>query len=297
MNLSKQLGFPENSKLLIIHADDAGLSHSENMATIKSLEQGIVNSYSIMVPCPWFFEIAKFAKQKPEFDYGIHLTLTCEWENYKFGPVLPSSEVPSLVDENGYFYKNRDQLIKNAALEDVKKELNAQIKKALKFGLNPTHIDSHMYSVGASPEFFQIYRDIGEDYNLPIMISKQLMEMARLNPSQNIRDEDLLIEKAHYGIFDYFKSGNLSNYYSKVFENLVSGLNIILIHPAFDDFEMQGITVNHPNFGSEWRQIDFDSFTSEYSKQQLKKNDIKLITWNDIKKIKTAYKNVSYEKP
>jgi len=283
MNLSQKLGFSEDTKLLIIHADDAGLSHSENMATIKSLEKGIVNSYSIMVPCPWFYEMAVFAKNNPRFDNGIHLTLTCEWENYKFGPVLPIKEVPSLVDENGYFYKKREQLRKSASAQDVKKELRAQIEKAINFGLKPTHIDSHMYSVGASPEFFQIYRDLGKEYNLPIMISSQLMEMVGLNPDQIINNGDLTIEKAHFGIFEYFESGKLSDYYSKVFENLVSGLNIVLIHPAFDDNEMKGITLNHPNFGSEWRQIDFDSFTSPENMAKLKESDIELITWNDIR--------------
>jgi len=283
MNLAQKLGFSEDTKLLIIHADDAGLSHSENMATIKSLEKGIVNSYSIMVPCPWFYEMAVFAKNNPRFDNGIHLTLTCEWENYKFGPVLPIKEVPSLVDENGYFYKKREQLRKSASAQDVKKELRAQIEKAINFGLKPTHIDSHMYSVGASPEFFQIYRDLGKEYNLPIMISSQLMEMVGLNPDQIINNGDLTIEKAHFGIFEYFESGKLSDYYSKVFENLVSGLNIVLIHPAFDDNEMKGITLNHPNFGSEWRQIDFDSFTSPENMAKLKESDIELITWNDIR--------------
>ncbi len=105
MNLSQNLGFPENTKLLIVHADDAGLSHSGNRATIKSLQYGVVNSFSIMVPCPWFHEMAVFARKNPRFDYGIHLTLTCEWEYYRFDPVLPISEVPSLVDENGHFYK------------------------------------------------------------------------------------------------------------------------------------------------------------------------------------------------
>ncbi|PKV52756.1 hypothetical protein ATE84_4883 [Aquimarina sp. MAR_2010_214] len=286
MNSAQKLGFSENTKLLIIHADDAGLSHSENRATIQCLEKGIVNSYSIMVPCPWFYEMAVFAKNNPQFDNGIHLTLTCEWENYKFGPVLPISEVPSLVDDNGYFYKKRDNLRNNAKIEDVEKELDAQIKKALKFGLKPTHIDSHMYSVGASSAFFQVYRNLGKKYNLPIMISKQLMEMVGLIPEENILEQDLTIEKVHYGIYKYFESGKLSEYYSQVFENLVSGLNIILIHPAFDDNEMKGITVNHPNFGSEWRQIDFDFFTSEQNKSKLRESNIELITWNDIKKQK-----------
>ena len=283
MNLAQKLGFSKDAKLLIIHADDAGLSHSENMATIQSLENGIVNSYSIMVPCPWFYEMALFAKSNPQFDNGIHLTLTCEWENYKFGPVLPIKEVPSLVDENGHFYKKREQLRNNASAADVKKELQAQIEKAIRFGLKPTHIDSHMYSVGASPEFFDIYRDLGKKYKLPLMISGQLMEMVGLNPNLNINEGDLTIKKAHYGIFEYFESGKLSDYYSTFFKDVVSGLNIVLIHPAFDDNEMKGITVNHPNFGAEWRQIDFESFTNQNNKAKIKEHNIELITWNDIR--------------
>ena len=283
MNLAQKLGYSKDAKLLIIHADDAGLSHSENMATIQSLENGIVNSYSIMVPCPWFYEMALFAKSNPQFDNGIHLTLTCEWENYKFGPVLPIKEVPSLVDENGHFYKKREQLRNNASVHDVKKELESQIEKAISFGLKPTHIDSHMYSVGASPEFFDIYRDLGKKYKLPIMISHQLMEMVGLNPNLNINEGDLTIKKAHYGIFEYFESGKLSDYYSTFFKDVVSGLNIVLIHPAFDDNEMKGITVNHPNFGAEWRQIDFESFTNQNNKAKIKEHNIELITWNDIR--------------
>jgi len=283
MNSAQKLEFSENTKLLMIHADDAGLTHSENMATIKSLEKGIVNSYSIMVPCPWYYEMAVFAKNNPQFDYGIHLTLTCEWENYKFGPVLPVSEVPSLVDENGYFYKKREQLRKNASAEDVKNELQAQIEKAIKFGLKPTHIDSHMYSVGTSPEFFDVYRDLGEKYNLPVLINEQLMKMVGLKPELNIKEGDFLIDRTYVAEFKYFETGKLGDYYSLILENLTSGLNLILIHPAFDDNEMKGVTINHPNFGSEWRQIDFDFFTNEENKTKLKENNIELVTWNDIK--------------
>ena len=285
MKVAELLGFKEHTKLLIIHADDAGLSHSENMATIESLNDGVVNSYSIMVNCPWSFEICQFAKHNPQFDYGIHLTLTCEWENYRFGSVSPNNQVSSLLDQNGFFYKKREQLVNNATLEDVEKELDAQIQRAFQLGLNPSHIDSHMYSVGACPEFFKIYRELGTKYQLPIMVSEQLMEMVGLNPKNSIKTGDLLVKKAHYGIYHYFESHSLSEYYSKVFEDLVSGLNIILIHPAYDNFEMQGITVNHPNFGSEWRQIDFDSFTGDRCKEQLKKSNIELITWRDIKNV------------
>ncbi len=282
MNLAKMLGFTADAKLLIVHADDAGLSHSENEATFQALQKGIVNSYSIMVPCPWFYEAALFAKNNPNYDYGVHLTLTCEWEKYKFGPVLPISKVPSLVDGNGHFFKNRNQVKNNAHTEEVRKELTAQIEKVLDFGLTPTHLDSHMYSVGSRPEFLQIYKELGEKYKLPVQLNRQLMEMVGLDSEKIVQLGDFLVDKVHIGKFEYFENGNLQSYYHKVFEELVEGLNVILIHPAFDDFEMRGITVNHPNFGSEWRQIDFDTFTSDYTKSFLEKSGAKLITWKDI---------------
>ena len=288
------LGFSEDTKLLMIHADDAGLSHSENVATIQSLENGIVNSYSIMVPCPWFYEIAVFAKNNPQFDNGIHLTLTCEWENYKFGPVLPVSEVPSLVDLNGHFYKKREQLRENASLIDVKKELQAQIEKALKFGLKPSHLDSHMYSVAAKPEFFQIYKDLGAKYNLPLPIYKEMMKSVGLETETNIDENDTVINKLHLGKFEDFEKGRLENYYESVFKNLSTGLNLLIVHPAFDDNEMKGVTVNHPNFGSEWRQIDFDYFTSRDAKLKLKESNIELITWCDIKNARRNVHNTVY---
>ncbi|WP_282081240.1 polysaccharide deacetylase family protein [Aquimarina algiphila] len=277
-----KLGFLEKSKLLIIHADDAGLSHSENRATIEALQNGIVNSYSIMVPCPWFYEMATFAKNNPQYDNGIHLTLTCEWENFRFGPVLPASEVPSLVDENGHFFKDRDSLKKNAVADDVWRELNAQIETALNFGLYPTHIDSHMYSIAVRSDIFKIYKNLGEEYNLPVLISSEMMEAVGLDVEVNIDDNDILIDKLHIGKKEDFDNGKLKDYYARVFDNLSVGLNVLLLHPAFDDNEMKGITINHKNFGAKWRQMDLDYFTSQDCKLRLKKSNVKLITWKDI---------------
>lgn len=285
MTSLEKLGYAKDKKLLIIHADDAGLSHSENRATIHSLKNGFVNSYSIMVPCPWFYEMALFAKEYPQIDNGIHLTLTCEWENYKFGPVLPVSEVPSLVDENGHFFKKRELLRKNANPEDVEKELRAQIEKALKFGLQPTHIDSHIYSVGSHVEFFKIYKNLGKKFELLTLINRQLLEHVGMDSEQCIDANDFVIDQTYVGEYHYFQQGKLADFYTSVLENLVAGVNLILIHPAFDDKEMKGVTVNHPNFGSAWRQIDVDYFTNEQNKAKLKENNIELITWQTIKKI------------
>ncbi len=286
MNLARKLGYPENSKLLIIHADDAGLSHSENQATIKTLQNGSVNSYSIMVPCPWFFEMATFAKNNPNYDCGIHLTLTCEWENYKFGPILPISEVSSLVDQNGYFYKTRQDFKVNAKPSEIKKELTAQIEKALQFGIQPTHLDSHMCSVGVTPEILEIYKGLGKTYNLPVFINKDFVESVSLSDEKYNFDDTLLADKLLIGYYNDFEKGELQKSYEKALDSTISGLNVFLLHPAFDDFEMQGITINHPNFGSEWRQIDFDFFTSDQCKAKLKENNIQLVTWREIAAIR-----------
>ncbi|MCH2081314.1 MAG: polysaccharide deacetylase family protein [Saprospiraceae bacterium] len=268
------------AKYLIIHADDAGLCQSENKATIESLRRGIVNSYSIMTTCSGFDEIAKFAKNNPEFDYGIHLTLTCEWENQRFGPVLPITEVPSLVDEYGHFFKTREKLKNRASNIDIKKELEAQINKAYDYGLNPSHIDSHMYSIGITEASFSIYRNLGIQFGLPVFMNHEVLSIA--TKESLIKKEDFLIDHFFIGDFEDFKNGTLLDYYFKVLDGLKPGINILLLHPSFDSEEMREITFNHPNFGSEWRAIDFAFITSEKAKSKIKENDIQLIDWRSV---------------
>ncbi|MCL6273596.1 polysaccharide deacetylase family protein [Muricauda sp. 2012CJ35-5] len=285
MNLAQKLGYPANTKLLMIHADDAGLSHSENLATMQSLVKGVVNSYSIMVPCPWFYEMALWAKKHPHCDHGVHLTLTCEWERYRFGPTLPASEVPSLVDANGHFYKKREEVQQYATVADVKKELTAQIETFLSYGLTPSHLDSHMYSVGSRQDLFEVYKELGERYKLPIQRGRDLTDMVGLEDKEPLSVNAIPVDKVHIGDMAYFEKGKLWDYYESVFDNLIEGFNVILIHTAFDDMEMQGITVNHPNFGAAWRQIDYDFFTSELAKKLVDSTAIQLVNWTTIQKI------------
>ncbi|MEJ0030524.1 MAG: polysaccharide deacetylase family protein [Bacteroidota bacterium] len=142
--IQERLGYSKETKLLIIHADDIGVSHSENSASIYTMEKGVVNSGSIMVPCPWFPEISDYAKSHPNADIGLHLTLTSEWRNYKWGPVTSKDKVPSLLDEQGYFNSGTLALMKNGKPEEVEMELRAQIERAKKFGIDPTHFEAHM---------------------------------------------------------------------------------------------------------------------------------------------------------
>lgn len=271
----------------MIHADDAGISASQNRATIQCLEKGIVNSYSIMVPCAGFEEIAHLAIEHPNFDYGIHLTLTCEWHAKRFGPVLPIKEVPSLVDEDGCFYKTRNDLAKHAMTDEVYAELKAQIEKALDFGLRPTHLDSHMYSVAATTELFSIYKKLGQELKLPVLINKTLMKMVGLDPRANVSNTDFVIEHSHFAIWSDFENGHLISRYLEILDEITPSLNILLIHPAFDDKEMKQLTIDHPNFGSAWRQMDFETFTSNEIADKLSENEIQLISWKELKEIFT----------
>ena len=285
MKALTKLGFPKDTKLLIIHADDAGLAHAENQATMQALAKGQVNSCSIMMPCPWFYEMIEFAKHNRAYDYGIHLTLTCEWKYYKWQPVLPISEVPSLVDDNGFMHRTRQAFKEAAKIEEVEREMHAQIQKALRFGLKPSHLDLHMSTLILRPDLIALYRDLGHTYKLPILLNKQLMSTFGVHADDCLVEDDLCVDNLFVGEYKDFEKGELAAYYTHVLDNLPVGLNEVLIHPAFNSREMQGITIEHPNFGAEWRQIDYDYFTSIECRTIIENNNILMITWCMIKDI------------
>src|ERR1700744_4889755 len=132
-NLAEKLGYPKDAKLLIIHADDAGFAHAADSAIISAYEKGAINSAAIMVPCPWFPEIAKYAKSHPQFDWGIHLSLTSEWANFKWGGVSSANEIGSLLNKDSYLYATNVEFARNAKLNEVEREIRAQIDKAKKY--------------------------------------------------------------------------------------------------------------------------------------------------------------------
>lgn len=181
---AEKLGYPKGSKVVIFHVDDAGMSYESNEGVKTSIEDGIASSCSIMMPCPWAADMAKYAIEHPEMDAGLHLVLTSEWKAYRWGPVAGKVQVPSLVDKEGSLYATVEEVVQNATADDVEKEIRAQIDRALTLGLKPTHMDSHMGTLFASDEFLERYIKLGIEYKIPVMFpggnNKMLTESMNL---------------------------------------------------------------------------------------------------------------------
>ncbi len=163
------LGWPTGTKAVIFHVDDAGMSHDSNMGAIKAIEDGIATSLSIMMPCSWAPEMTAYLKQHAQVDAGVHLTLTSEWKNYRWGPVAGKAAVPGLVDSDGCLWRKVSDVGAHATPDEVETEILAQIDKLRTAGIEPTHIDSHM-GVCFLPQYFSSYVKVGIEKKIPVLI-------------------------------------------------------------------------------------------------------------------------------
>lgn len=281
--MAQLLGYKKDAKLLIIHADDIGMAHSVNAATIKAFEKSGINSASIMVPCPWFPEIATYAKENPQLDFGLHLTVNSEWKNYRWDGVLPATEIPSLLDKNGFLHSTGEELLKYANAQEIEKELNAQVQRAMAFGINPTHLDSHMWVLFSKKEFFQAYLNVAEKYRLPVFIPEYAANIFpdlvdKTNGKQLVMKNIIALDK-------FIPSENWQKYYIDRIDAIQAGLNELIVHLAYDDIEIQAATINHKDFGATWRQNDLNMVLGEDFQTAIKKNNIKLVTWREINSV------------
>jgi chitin disaccharide deacetylase len=279
-SLAEKLGYSGDAKLVIIHADDLGMTHSVNAASIQALESGLVNSASIMVPCPWFPEMADYAKAHPDADLGLHLTLTAERVYYRWGPVAPKDRVPSLTDENGYFYLNWTPA-NHIAPQEVELELRAQIERALAMGVRPTHLDSHQYRLFQNgKEMFAALVRVAHDYKLPFFLVRDWFKdypylESSIAPGDLVVDHTVTIEPS-------VPADQWADFYTKALNSLQPGVTVFIIHLAFDNDEMRAATRERATWGAAWRQRDFDFFTSAKFKTVLHEQNIHLVTWKQL---------------
>jgi chitin disaccharide deacetylase len=194
-----RLGYPAGSKVLILHADELGLSYETNAAGVKLLESGAVHSAAAMAPAPWFADIAEWSKAHPNADVGLELTLNSDLQHYRWQPVASEGLVPSLVDVDGFLCRTPLQTTANASTEDVENELRSQIARAKSAGLHPTHLTSHLGALFERPDFIHAYLRVARHEWIPAAIVRLTGEqLDRFIEEGNPVPDDVLVALDEY---------------------------------------------------------------------------------------------------
>ena len=269
-SLPERLGYPAGARLLVLHADDLGMAHSVNRATFEALEKGWISSASILVPCP---------RAHPEADLGIHLALNSEWTSFRWRPLGAASDVPSLVDDQGYFPLVETTVAAKAKPAEVERELRRQVDRAKSAGIRLSHLDSHMGALFQTAPLFTVYRGLGTSYGLPLLLERAANPAtpAFLAEAQGaaLVDRVLSIEPG-------VPASGWMAAYQKMLEPLPPGAYQVIVHLAYDDEEMRGATSDHPDWGAAWRQSDFDLVRGAAFRDWLKAKGFTLVRWRDL---------------
>jgi predicted glycoside hydrolase/deacetylase ChbG (UPF0249 family) len=277
--IAERLGHPRNAKLLILHADDLGVAHSENAASFDALDRGAINSASVMMPTPWVAEVVDYAKKNPNADIGIHLTFTSEWKTYRWGGLAPRDQVPSLYEPDGTFPTLTKTFVERARVHEVEKELRAQVELAYGIGLRPTHLDSHMTALFSTPELFRMYVGVAREYKLPFTFyGTQTPEIRAVLRADDIMPSAVIMAEEAKSRDEWMR------FYVDALRNLKPGLSEILVHLGYDDSELRAVTAGYDIFEATWRQRDYDVMTSPEFQKALKDYNVVLVTWRDIQK-------------
>jgi chitin disaccharide deacetylase len=271
-SVAERLGYPANSRLLVIHADDFGMSHSVNRAIEEALEKHWVTSASILVPCPWFPEVARWAQAHPDADLGVHLALNSEWTTFRWGPVSAQPKGSSLLDPDGYLPLTTEYVASHAKITDVEAETHAQVDKAKAAGIHLTHLDTHMGAIVTTPDLLKAYLGLGQAYKLPLLLDNRAEALA---PGSVLLSELLEMRPGT-------PKSQWLDAYRKMLAPLPPGSYQLIVHLAYNDDEMQGATYDHPDWGAEWRQNDFDLVRSPEFQKFLKDQSFILVAWRDL---------------
>lgn len=286
---AEKLGYPAGKRVLILHADDIGMCYEANDAAKKQLSQGDIQSAAMMVPCPWFNEIAAWYKEHPEHDMGLHLAMNAEWKYYRWPPVAPRDQVPGLVDPEGYMWRDVLPVVGKSNGQEVETEIRAQIERARQMGIEPSHIDTHMGTLYARPDFTEAYMKVAEEYRIPAMViepSPRVVEKFRqrgIPQSQKLLD---LLNNYSLPKLDWFDSvpngdsyeDKCNKFYEQI-RQLEPGLTELIFHPSTETEGLKHIT------GS-WQQRSWEAimFSDPEVKQFLEREGIIFTNWKEIMK-------------
>jgi chitin disaccharide deacetylase len=280
---------PLQERYLIIHTDDAGFCEAVNVGTMDGFERGVVSSTSILVVCPGFEEFARYAVAHPEYDYGVHLVLTCESNQIRWGPVL-KKEVPSLIQPDGSFWRKQEEVAKHARIEDVRRELRAQVQRALDRGIPISHLDHHMWVLLQRPDLLQAYVELGLEFKLPIRLHRtHTPEECGATLQNKAKYDELIqpivakgnplidfIEADNYGVQPQAKQA----YFLTKLKQLKPGVSEFVIH----------CSVNRPGMvlpgAADRREADTRTFTSQKVKDEIRRLGIRVISWKELSELR-----------
>jgi len=299
---AEKLGYPKGSKLLILHVDDAGMSYDSNQGTIEAITKGAANSCSVMMPCSWVPAFVHFLKKHPEVDAGLHLTLTSEWSEYRWGSVTGKAITPGLTDEEGNLWPSVQQVATHASAAEVEKEIIAQIDKARKMGFEPTHLDSHMGTLFARPDFLMAYIKVGIENHIPVMIpaghvaliKKQMhapdQQIAAMrNLGKTLWDSGLpVLDDLHNVSYDWPIPAGIANSDKKLqafktakyiegLQSLKPGVTMMIMHCTQPSSTFKEISTS-----GAVRKGDLLAMLDPAFKAALKKEGIVTVTWREL---------------
>jgi hypothetical protein len=255
------------------------MCHDQNEGVIRGLKDGVFTSSTILVTCPWFEEAAEFARNNPAADLGVHLTLTAEWDSYKWGPVLGRRAVPSLVDERGYLWQTVAQVYEHARLDQAEAELREQIEKALAAGIDATHLDSHMGTLQLRADYHEIYARLANDYRLPIRLaSRRRMSTDGMSAVLDQLDAAGVVTSDHLVFYGPPSVDQTESYWTNLLRTLKPGVTEILCHPAIARDELKSCARDGMQ-----READFRYFTSEKTRQLIADEGVEMVGFRKLR--------------
>ena len=285
---AEKLGFEKGKKVLLLHADDAGMCKEANEAVEKYLLSGDIKSTAVMAPCPAAEEFILWAKEHPTVDVGMHLTHTSEWKDYRWGPVADPAKVPGLVDPDGMLWHEVPDVVMHAKASEVETEIRAQIEKAKSLGWNPTHLDSHMGTLFGSPEFVKVFLKVAQEYGIPANV----IDLSDKDVLEHFRKAGYPMTDEVVKLFDEYKMPKLDNFtsaphgstYEEKRENFINlvkslkpGLTEIIFHPSVQTENLKTIT-------NSWQQRVWEAelFSDPVVKKFFEDEGIIITDWIEI---------------
>jgi predicted glycoside hydrolase/deacetylase ChbG (UPF0249 family) len=281
---AERLGYPKDTIAVILHVDDVGMSHSSNLGAMQAMESGSASSFAVMMPCPWVPEIARWLGKNTNADAGLHLTLTSEWPIYRWGPAAGKKAVPGLVDEEGCMWRSVPQVITHASADEIEMEIRAQIDRAETLGMPITHLDSHMGTLFAKPDYFMRYMKVAVEKKIPMLaVGGHMTHVSKNEPeaAKSLRPLVPKIWNAGLPVIDDLHTGwsglDTPAKFQAALDELKPGVTEFLFHASVptDDFPL--ITNSHAN-----RKADLDALMSEKTKGIIKRRKIVLTTWREL---------------